>query len=149
MSHLEISTLCPTQYKLWSKTNITLIFILSYIHPEPAWGQRRFTSEESPAGKLPLRYIIDFFLHIFCTYNYIYLLRNIIVVGGSMSYNSTYGQDTLTLRNATNKFSVLQNEGAIPICFIEIKNFIRVTFRHNVVFQLCTIIHTLIIDTII
>lgn len=38
-----------------------------------------------------------------------------------MSYNSTYGQDTLTLRNATNKFSVLQNEGTIPICFIEIK----------------------------
>ena len=58
---------------------------------------------------------------------FIYLHRNIIVVGGSMSYNSAYGEDTLA-RIVTNNLELpmLQNEGALPLCLIGAYNSFRI-----------------------
>ena len=39
------------------------------------------------------------------------LCRNIILVGGSLSLNSSYGQDVIGLGNAFHKLPILQNEG--------------------------------------
>ena len=40
------------------------------------------------------------------------LCRNIVLIGGSLSVNSSYGQDTLGLGNTIHKLPILQNEGA-------------------------------------